>query len=88
MRLELKDAYLHITRVRIFNISNTIPVVLSASRGDEFFKYLDHISGSFFLEQMNKIHKNWLVNRKSSFSCSRIRLISYVVLFQMIFVTI
>ena len=64
MRLELKDAYsyLHITRViliinisNIFNISNTIPVVLPASKDDEFFKYLDHISGSYFLEQMNKI---------------------------------
>jgi len=62
MRLELKDAYsyLHITRViliinisNIFNISNNS--CCFASKDDEFFKYLDHISGSYFLEQMNKI---------------------------------
>ena len=53
MRLELKDAYshLHITRVRIFNISNTIPI-LPVSISDEFFIYF-HISDSYFLEQMN-----------------------------------
>jgi len=54
MRLELKDAYSHllITRVHIFN---TIPI-LPASISDKFFIYF-HISGSYFLEQMNKIHK-------------------------------